>query len=331
MIPTQAIPVFEMSQAGQVRRAATTLAKQIGFDSDVAGRVSLVATEAATNLVKHAQRGEIVLAAVPGPQVRAIDIVALDRGPGIQDLDRALRDGFSTGGGMGMGLGAIRRMASRFDLYSAESGTILFARVGSNAASEAGGVEIGAVQVPYPGEELSGDAWAAAHAPGYTKVFVVDGLGHGADANTAAQLAVQIFTRYSSDAPVALLQRIHDGLRPTRGAAGAVLELDHRARLARFAGIGNTAASILVGDSGHSMVSHHGVLGHTARKLQEFTYPWPPRALVVLHSDGIASHWDLARYPGLERRYPALIAAALYRDFNRGRDDATVIAVREAA
>lgn len=333
LMTTQVISVREMSQAGQVRRAASELAEEIGFDDEATGRVSLVATEAATNLAKHARDGEIVIAAAPQPD-RGVDITALDHGPGIQDVDRALRDGYSTAsGGMGSGLGAIRRMASQFDLYTAESGTILFARVGKGPPPERRepDVEVGAIQVPYPGERVSGDAWAVASSPGITRVLIVDGLGHGVEAHDAATVAVQVFGRHAGDSPGAMLERLHVALRATRGAAAAVLHLEQKERIVRFAGIGNISGTVLGGGVERSMVSHHGVLGHSARKIQEFAYPWPPRALVVAHSDGIGTHWALDRYPGLERRRPALVAAVLYRDFNRGRDDATVVALREVA
>ena len=65
--------------------------------------------------------------------------------------------------------------------------------------------------------------------------------------------------------------------------------------------------------------------------IQVFTAPWPAGALVLLHSDGLASHWTLDRYPGLSARYPTLVAGVLYRDHRRGRDDTTVVVAREAA
>jgi hypothetical protein len=64
------------------------------------------------------------------------------------------------------------------------------------------------------------------------------------------------------------------------------------------------------------------------RKVQEFTVPFPPDAICILHSDGIQTQWDLARYPGLQGRSPVLVAAVLMRDFIRRRDDAMVLVVR---
>jgi hypothetical protein len=76
------------------------------------------------------------------------------------------------------------------------------------------------------------------------------------------------------------------------------------------------------------LVSYNGTVGHTLRKLQEFAFPWPRDALLVLHSDGLGTHWDFNAYPGLTSRHPALIAAVLYRDYDRGRDDVSVVVIR---
>lgn len=333
MTDHQAILVQEMSQTGQARRRAAELAERLGMDSEESGRVGLVVTEAATNLVKHAQGGEIVLGAVRDERRQAVEIVAMDHGPGIRDVDRAMRDGYSSYGSMGSGLGAIRRNAGVFDLYTGESGTILFARVGPEPAkdAEAGPMEIGAVCVPCPGETVPGDGWAVAHVDGRTQVLIVDGLGHGAGAHEAASLAARVFSNRAGEAPLAMIEILHDALRPTRGAAGAVVELNPNERTARIAGVGNISGAILAGDRSRSMVSHHGVLGHTMHRGNEFVYPWPPGSLVILHTDGVTTHWDLDRYPGLIRRHPTVIAAAIYRDFHRRKDDATVVAVREAA
>jgi hypothetical protein len=127
------------------------------------------------------------------------------------------------------------------------------------------------------------------------------------------------------------LRRIHDGLRATRGAAAAIADLDADRRMVTFAGVGNISGVIVTDEGTRTMVSHHGVLGHEAGRFHEFQYPWPPHASVVLHSDGISTHWNLASHPGLLRRHPQFSAAMLFRDSRRGRDDATAVVVREAA
>jgi hypothetical protein len=77
------------------------------------------------------------------------------------------------------------------------------------------------------------------------------------------------------------------------------------------------------------MVSHNGIVGSNMRKVQEFTQAWQPGSLLVLCSDGLNTRWDLNRYPGLADRHPSVIAALLYRDFARRRDDVTVLVLRE--
>src|SRR5678815_3815137 len=129
------------------------------------------------------------------------------------------------------------------------------------------------------------------------------------------------------DAPQ-IMDAVHNALRPTRGAAAAVALLKPESELCSFCGIGNISASIRRGEEMRSMVSQNGTLGHQVRKIQEFQYPFPRGSLLIMHSDGITTHWNLASYPGIELRHPAFVSAALYRDHNRGRDDLTVLALR---
>jgi hypothetical protein len=96
----------------------------------------------------------------------------------------------------------------------------------------------------------------------------------------------------------------------------------------RYAGVGNISAVIVTGEGTRSLVSHNGTVGHQMRKAQEFVYPWTSGALLVVHSDGLATHWKLDQYPGLLRQDPALVAAMLYRDHSRRRDDVSVVACR---
>jgi anti-sigma regulatory factor (Ser/Thr protein kinase) len=324
----QSIPVTETTQVGSVRRAAANLATRLGFDEVDTARVALVATEMATNLAKHGQDGAMLLRAAAPRPAASLEMIALDRGPGIADVARALRDGVSTAGTPGTGLGAIRRVATRFDLYSSTAGTVVLACMSPAGAVPATGFETGAVAVPYPGEDVCGDAFAIADHDGRALALVVDGLGHGPLAATAAARAVEIFEAHSALGPVDLMQRIHDGLRSTRGAAASLAEVDARRGVVRYCGVGNIAASILEDGRTRSLVSHHGTLGHDARKIAEFQYPWTAGSTLVLNSDGLVSNWTVTRYPGLSERAASLMAAVLYRDWRRQRDDATVVVLR---
>jgi anti-sigma regulatory factor (Ser/Thr protein kinase) len=326
------VAVTEASDASEVRRVAADLASRLGFGETDAGRVAIVATELATNLVKHAGGGELVIGGIRDGDVPVVSLLALDRGRGIARLHESLRDGFSTTGTAGNGLGAIARLSDRLDVFSAPgAGTGVVAEVHPGTRGvRTPGLAVGGLSVPVAGEDVCGDGWAFVEHEGRAVLLVVDGLGHGAGAAEAAVHATQIFRRDVRLGPEELMGRLHDGLRATRGAAAAIAEVDRRRGLVRYVGVGNIGATVLVDGTTRSLVSLHGTLGHDVRKLREFQYPWPSGALLVLHSDGLVTHWSLDGYAGLTRRHPRLIAGVLYRDFKRGRDDATVVVLREA-
>ena len=325
-----ALPIEDSSQVADARRAAAELARRLTLDEDTAGRLALVVTEAATNVLRHGRGGRLVLRAT-GREAPGVDILALDQGPGMVNVARSAEDGYSTGGSAGTGLGAMQRVADFFDVYSRpDRGTALLLRVAPRrAATPARDLLVAGVTIAKPGEEVSGDAWDEEPRRGGTALLVADGLGHGPDAAAAAAVAVQTFRGARNKRPGERLDLIHSALRATRGAAVAVLDIDLPERVARFAGLGNISAFIDGDGAVRHLVSHNGTAGHVARRIEEYTYPWPPGGVLVMHSDGLASVKDLAGYAGLRARHPGVIAGVLYRDFVRGRDDATVVVATE--
>ena len=324
------VTVNESSQVAEARRRALTAAQTLGLDAEAEGRVALGATELATNLVKHGRGGELVITPRREDGARGVELLALDSGPGMEDWTRCLRDGFSTTGSPGTGLGAIFRASDAFDVYSRPSlGTGVFARIGARPlhVDRVPRLVAGAVSVPFPGELECGDAWTAMALPTVMRMLVVDGLGHGVSAAEAARAALGAFSAAPNDSPGATLTRIHNGTKHTRGSAAAVAQLEPSAGTVAFCGVGNISGAIVSAGGVRHMVSHNGTLGHEARRIQVFSYPWGTGSLLIMHSDGIATHWRIEDYPGLVTRHPALVAGFLYRDFRRGRDDATVLVV----
>jgi anti-sigma regulatory factor (Ser/Thr protein kinase) len=329
------LAIDDTSQVGEARRVAQILAGRLGFNETEAARVALAATEAATNLLKHARDGVLIIQGIATPGRIGLEILALDRGPGMIDVGRCLSDGFSSAGTAGNGLGAIARLAAVFDIHSSiETGTAMVARLWRETASEPrverGGLELGAVSLPVAGEDVCGDAWAVDDARGRSLVLLADGLGHGLAAADAAHAAVATFQRHLHGSLTEIVHAAHDSLRKTRGAALAVALVDHERREVRFCGVGNVAGVILMPEETRStsMVSHNGTVGHVIRKVQEFVYPWDCSALLIMHSDGLGTQWALDRYPGLSARHPSVIAGVLHRDFRRKHDDSTVLVAR---
>jgi anti-sigma regulatory factor (Ser/Thr protein kinase) len=349
---------FEISDPSQIsfaRRGIGEIAQRVGCSETVIGRLAIVVTECATNHLKHAQRGELLARALhevvpPGSSAPArcgVELLAIDNGPGIPDLHACFVDGFTTAGSPGNGMGAIQRLADELDVWSAPGlGTLLRIVVWADLApgapagvtGHAAPIEYGAINLPLEGETLCGDAWSCGYADGEFTAIVADGLGHGTLAHQAARAAVDTFAQLGPASLEQIVVASHEALRPTRGAALGVARIpaealaapidDKPPAAARFCGIGNIAASVWTPHAHRHLVSHAGIAGHQMHKAQAFQVDWPRDALLILHSDGLATRWDLSRYPGLTLRHPALIAAALYRDFARGRDDLTVFVAR---
>lgn len=331
-----ALAVTESSQVGSARRAAMQLAADLKCEETTRSAIGIVVTELANNLYKHGNEGELLLRPLQEGGFVGIEALAIDKGPGIGNVERTFEDGYSTAGTPGTGMGAIRRLSSFFDIYSVPGkGTVVVARIGTQTreAKDAQGtteIEIGALNVAYPGERESGDAWSVCSTPQQHKVVVADGLGHGVAAAEASQEMIRLFEQNPRRRTVETLEAAHRVLTSTRGAAASITEIDMAAHQVRYAGIGNISACLLTAMDRRNMVSHNGTIGHSVRKIQEFDYPWSYGTLLILHSDGLATHWSLDTYPGLSVKHPALIAGILYRDFKRGRDDVSIVVVREA-
>jgi anti-sigma regulatory factor (Ser/Thr protein kinase) len=331
--------VFSITHASDVaaaRRGGQRLADDMGFDETRAGQLAIIITETATNIVKHGVAGKLFI----GPaqtHVAGIDVIAFDTGPGINDIDLALRDGVSTAGTAGNGLGALVRLSDEFDIYSMrDKGAVFFMRLLREAPDEMLGyrpdvapLQVGALSLPLAGEEETGDGWAVAIDEHGANLMGVDGLGHGPIAAEAALAAITSLEKSPSAEPARVVDNAHNVMRATRGAALAAARIDFARDEVRFAGIGNIGACVY-DDEGvrRQLVSHNGIVGNNMRKVQEFTVPCAPGSLCILHSDGLSTQWSLETYPGLQARHPALIASVLMRDFARARDDAMVLVVR---
>ena len=324
------LKVTDPTHAGAARRAAADLAFSLRFDDTTTGRLAIVVTELAGNIAKHAGEGQIVLDTTERDGVDAVEVLALDRGRGMVDLRKCFTDGYSTAGTPGTGLGAVARQSTLVDAISTAEGTAVFARVAPPTAPNGrhSAFDVGCLRVAKPGEFVCGDGWAFCGYDDVGTFLVVDGLGHGPQAFEAAEAAVKTFSEGRDRSPREWLEDIHGALRPTRGAAAAVTRVDTRQRLVTHAGIGNIAGAIVSAAGVRQMVSLGGIVGNDTKRITEFTYPWPDDALLVLASDGLQTRWDLARYPGLVTRAPALVAGVLYRDFCRGNDDTTVVVAR---
>lgn len=330
------IEVSEASQVAEVRRIAAELARAEKMTESETGKLALVATEVSTNLVKYGKAGTVTLTRYADGTQRGVQLVAVDSGPGFADFTAATRDGHSSAGSLGIGLGVIMRSSTLFDVYSVPGeGTAMVARVAHGAPRKpvlaVAPFEVAARSIPKKGQAECGDGWSVRDFGHRQLLCIVDGLGHGPLAALASARAISVFeAARPDDTPAAIMTRAHEQLRDTRGAVMAILALDPQACSADYCGIGNIAAAIHLGADSKHLLSVEGTVGYRMRATRTHTVPWEPTAVAILYTDGLSGRWGPSKYPGLLSRHPSLIASVLFRDHARDADDATIVVARRS-
>ncbi|WCM18319.1 ATP-binding protein/SpoIIE family protein phosphatase [Paraburkholderia bryophila] len=306
------------------------MAHVIGLSEKRQADAALVVTEAATNILKYAGHGEITVRNYDEGGTQGLEIIVLDRGPGIANLTSAMKDGFSTGGSLGAGLGTIQRHATHFDLYSvAGKGTALLAQIANASTALADRFQVGVKATPKSGQDVCGDAWGVRRVNGKLWATLLDGLGHGPMAAEASNRAVGVFLQADpADQPADVLRRAHQGIKSTRGAVMAVAMFDADQRVLSFAGVGNIVGIVTGGDEAQHLISTDGTVGYNMRTVRPSEAPWTKGSVFIATTDGLSTRWNLTRHPGLVQCHSSLIASVLHRDFARDADDATIIVVK---
>jgi anti-sigma regulatory factor (Ser/Thr protein kinase) len=323
--------VEEPSAVAACRAAAVALAARLQFPRPRIDELALAVTEAASNLHKHAHGGSLLLRIGRDSGTPGIELVTIDAGPGFRDAAVVMRDGHSTSGTLGIGLGAIARLADFCDLYSVPGhGTALVARFAPLRHESQITVPYAGLIRPITGEIECGDSFGAARDGGTITGVLCDGLGHGPLAASAAAEAiaavVETMLQDGTSEPAALVERAHRRMSHTRGGAMGVVRIS--GRTATFAGLGNITATLLADGARRNMLSVPGIAGHQARTIRQYEYDIVPGTSVVLHSDGISARWEAAALPGLAARDPLVVAAMLLAEAGTHRDDAGVLVLR---
>lgn len=327
MLTSHRFSIGDDSQVGTARRGIAEICRKHGLDETLAGKISIVATELGNNLARHAGGGEIIVRELPKGADCEIEILAIDHGPGVRNIAEALRDGYSTGGTAGTGLGAVKRLSNSFDIYTqAGKGTVVRSFFGS--PERVSKFEIGGISIALAGESACGDGWDIIESGTTTRVLLADGLGHGPFAEEAAREAIAVFRSMKSSSPAAALDAMHLSLGKTRGAAASAVTIDPERGTLQSSGVGNVAMRVIHEDSAKNLVSDNGTLGGMARKAADASSAWKADSMLVMHSDGVSSRWSLTEYPGVTPRHPSIIASLIYRDHRRERDDSTVVVLK---
>jgi anti-sigma regulatory factor (Ser/Thr protein kinase) len=338
--------IKDEAQVGAARRAVHRFASGLGFGEDALAELDIVVQEMGTNAARYAAGGGCLhWAEALGPDP-GLELFYSDQGPGIHDLDRAFRDGVSSGGSLGTGLGAMRRLLDEFDAYSSVKGTTrrlsnprrtthgtaLLGRKWVGPERGPGGRalsrRLGAWSRPRPGDDANGDAYLVRAHDGETLIAVVDGLGHGRGAREAARAALDALSQWEGEPLGEVVEGVHDALRSTRGAVMGTVVINPARESFHYCGVGNVEVRVFNSPEPARPIPTNGTLGARLSQVRVWPHRWADGTTIVMATDGLSATWDLAAYPGLLTRGPQLLAGVLLRDYGRNSDDATVLVYR---
>jgi hypothetical protein len=271
-----------------------------------------------------------------------IEVLVRDRGPGIQDLKKALEDHYSSGGTLGLGLPGVKRMMDDFDIDTAPTrGTTVTVRMWGKVERPRinpmlrrtavlsgdkrrrtrgrGGVlsdeenrndlECAYFTRPCLGERVNGDGVLLERRGDQALLALLDGLGHGRAAHEVSVAAVRhLRESWPSDAAEAM-RDLNDRLTGSIGAAAGVALLQVNTRRLSFVGVGNTVARLMA-------------------TLREQSVSLGNGDLVLFYTDGVRDRFKLDEYPQMSYEPAKTVAQTVVERFGRSHDDATCIALR---
>lgn len=325
--------VRDMSDAAVAMAQARDIAIRTGLNARQSEEVALVAGEMATNLVKHAGGGTLSLDNMPRDHRRGIFLESSDSGPGIRKMADAMTDGFSTTRSLGYGLGTINRLMDEFSIqpkHDRQPGLLITC---SKWLRDTGSIkeklwDIGTVTRPMPGAKQNGDAVLIKTWDAMSLVGVIDGLGHGRFAHRASLSARQYIEDHYDEPLSSLFQRTGYACRATRGVVMALALINWEAMTLSFGSIGNIETLVKGDGEPFRFIFRRGIIGKNAPQPVITEHLWTASRILIMHSDGLQSHWDWEDFSHLQDKPAQEIATALHTRLARFTDDSTVVVVK---
>lgn len=316
-----------------LKKEIHAIAKQAGLNDKRAGETDLIVAEMATNLVKHGGGGNLLVKIIEENKIPGIEIISIDNGHGMADVNKMIADGTSTKQTLGLGLGTMKRLSNFFQVYSLKDwGTIVLSRIFSKEIppySKPPRAEIKSVVIPKPGETACGDGFYSVTTKDHVKIFLGDGLGHGIEADEVVQKAGAAFKECEETNPCEIISYINTSVRKTRGLVGSVAVLNTKEKTWRLCGVGNITARISGPSFMKNYMAYNGIIGlNVPKTLNAQEVPYEKGQNLILCSDGIKTRWDMLKYTAITRYDLSILCAAILKDYTRNTDDASVATVK---
>jgi anti-sigma regulatory factor (Ser/Thr protein kinase) len=322
----------DRSYLALLKKEIHSLSIHVGFTGTTLAEIDIIVSELASNLIKHAINGEILVRVLGQAQPTGIELISIDGGPGFENAEKIFSDGYSTTNSLGQGLGAIKRLSDHVSVYSLPGwGTIVLSRVylsGKNPEVPRQGPHFGSVIVPKTGEVFCGDGLFIKRNSDQYGILAADGLGHGPQAHLAVSLAIEYFKKTTDENLTDIIRGMNDALKKSRGIVGTLVTIDSKEKILKILGVGNISTKMF-GSSAKTHLSYNGIIGsNIPNTINQQEFPVETNQLLIICSDGIKSGYDYHRYPKILKYDLSILAAAIYKDYNRKTDDTMVVIVR---
>lgn len=314
-----------------IKREIHNLALQIGFTPHRAAETDIIVAELTSNLIKYANGGELLYRANVEEGQNVIEIYCLDKGVGFENLSKIMNDGYSSSNTLGHGLGSIKRLSNDFHIYSIKNwGCVQYIKICDKPefcySTLQSGLNYAAIAVNYPGEKICGDGFHVKQSKRGFQIFMGDGLGHGENANEAVQLAIKAFKQSIEWEPTEILRDIHAKVKKSRGLVATIASVDYKSAVWSVCGIGNISTRIYEGLENKTYTPYNGIIGHNIpRTLNSTIVPYKKHQIIVMHSDGLRTRWNLNDMSSIMKQHSGVIASAIYKENIRGTDDASIL------
>lgn len=316
------------SSIAVARRFARTVATCAGFPDVRAEEAVIVVSELASNIVKYAGCGRILVQWMPHARGYRLAIVASDKGPGIGDLALMMKDRHSTGGSAGIGLGAVMRLSDRFDIHSTPGdGTIIACEFLPPFLAPHPSIELAGLFLAHPDEDTCGDRWQAWERSHGMRIAVVDGMGHGLPAAEASNTILHMLGEQSRLQPAYALGSVMHDYRNVRGGVATVADLDTSRGEVHYANIGNISSMRLRPGEIKRFPTKNGFVGNRSSEPLGETTSFEAGDYLIFHSDGLKSV-GAEMLPPLYGHSCLLMAAWLLENGEVLKDDVTIVIAR---
>lgn len=316
-----------------LKKEVHQLAFSAGMSVTKVGEIDIIVAEMVSNLVKHGGGGNLLVKLVEEKNIQGIEIISIDNGPGMTDTVRMVSDGVSTKNTLGNGLGAMKRLADTFQVFSSNSwGTIILVRIFEKEIPlirKPPMAEWRSVIIPKPGETASGDRFYSVSNNDCIKLFLGDGLGHGVEASKAVTMAGDAFVECDETDPVEIIRFINSKVKKTRGLVATVAVFSFSSKTWKICGVGNISTRIISQEALKTHTPYNGIIGlNVPNTLNSIEIEYVKGQHLIMCSDGLKSRWDLVKYPSIFRYDLSVLCSTLIKDYARNTDDMSVVACK---